>query len=248
MPLVNAEHAIAQVARRKKLSAAEAEALLSRARATFYQDRTWPQLLEALELSPQRRRSLGAALAKFDLKRDDAVRCLRLVSAFLRGRQRPKASRAPAVATSLARVRRLREGSSRAPNGRVVANAEVLSALGAQGAAGAWTDAGLRRLLLVGLARSLGWSAEPAEIADAERRWLEGLGVPEDERETFLAAAGLDDASARSLAEELALEQRVLRHADRMIADGPSALEALASETRLNGVWADAVRRWRKPR
>jgi hypothetical protein len=54
-------------------------------------------------------------------------------------------------------------------------------------------------------------------VAAALRRVSKGM--PEDER--------------LRLAQDLALDRLVLEHADRLLNDGPSWLEALAAETRL---------------
>jgi hypothetical protein len=77
----------------------------------------------------------------------------------------------------------------------------------------------LRRALLVAHARELGLRPLPSELRSAMRRLPAGLRAGEKLR----------------LAEELALEQLVLDHAARLVADGPSPEEALADELRLRG-------------
>jgi hypothetical protein len=103
-------------------------------------------------------------------------------------------------------------------------------------------EAGLRRALLAGWARSLGLVASAEEIAAAEEEWWRSLRVRPPERAKFLSASGLDAPSARRLFEERALERLMLAHAQRVLPDGPSWEEALASEARLRGRWAEVVR------
>ena len=103
-------------------------------------------------------------------------------------------------------------------------------------------DAGLRRKLLAGRARELGFRAPAASIAAAEQAWLGSLGVRARDRDAFLAASGLDEVEARRLCEDVALERLVLDHAARWLNDGPSVDEAIADEARLRGHWAAAAR------
>ena len=83
--------------------------------------------------------------------------------------------------------------------------------------AGRLAAEGLRRSLLASLARSMGLAVPPGEIDAAERAWLARLGVPARGRAAFLLACGLDDGAARALAEDLALEARLLALAERAV-------------------------------
>lgn len=86
----------------------------------------------------------------------------------------------------------------------------------------ALTDAGTRRLLLAGWARAMGLTPDPARVAEHRQR-LPTWGVAADE--------------AVALAEALALEEELLAHPERWLADGPSRVEGLASEAKLRGRW-----------
>ena len=67
----------------------------------------------------------------------------------------------------------------------------VLDALLCRADAADLRDAGLRRKLLAGRARELGFRAPAASIAAAEQAWLGSLGVRARDRDAFLAASGL---------------------------------------------------------
>jgi hypothetical protein len=77
------------------------------------------------------------------------------------------------------------------------------------------------------------------EVERALAAWLARLGVPTRRRASFLAACALDDAAARSLGEDLALEARLLGMAARAVPDGPSWEEGLALGARLTGAWIE---------
>src|SRR5205823_14937360 len=79
--------------------------------------------------------------------------------------------------------------------------------------AGGPTEAGLRRALLAGWARELGLKAPAHRVV---------RGAVADQ--------------AIRLAEDVALERLMLEHAERLLNDGPSAREALASELQLRGL------------
>ncbi|HEX9053242.1 MAG TPA: hypothetical protein VF841_22120, partial [Anaeromyxobacter sp.] len=65
--------------------------------------------------------------------------------------------------------------------------------------------------------------------------------VPARRRAAFLAACALDDAAARALGEDLALEAAVLELAERFVPDGPSWEEGLALAARLGGAWLESA-------
>ena len=103
------------------------------------------------------------------------------------------------------------------------------SGLSGSGPAGSGISAGLRT------------AAGEADAALAA--WLRRLGVPARRRDAFLAACGLDEAAARALAEDLALEAAVLAGAERFAPDGPAFEEGLALAARLTGAWVEEAAR-----
>jgi hypothetical protein len=116
----------------------------------------------------------------------------------------------------------------------------TLPTLSARPGAERRADDGLRRLALAAVARSLGVEVSRAEAHEAGAAWLDALGVPRANRERFLRASGLDAAEAERVFEVLALEERLLRDAARLLPDGPSREEGLALAARLDGSWAEA--------
>ena len=210
LPQVNVRWAAREAVRAGVLRPTEARALVERSARIFYQERTWPPLLQALP---------AVALARWkkwtapDLKAQDARETLQAACATL-GR-RPPSPRQPAP-SSLVRRRRASAGELwRRPDASTLA------------------DAGLRRALLAGWARELGLRATAAAIEAAQQQWRRALRTRD-----LPAATGLDAAEVLRVCEELALERLVLDHALRFINDGPSADEALLAEARLRGLTA----------
>jgi hypothetical protein len=253
VPLVNVRHAARLAERARVLRPEEARALVETAVGLFYQDRTWPRVLKAVEGSwrPETRArwEAWAAGGLEDLKREDARACLLAAGDFV-------ASGAPVLArggtgrappSSHVRRRRLVEGLSMTEAGPV-SSGEVLGVLREAPEAPELAEAGLRRALLAGWARSLGLVPTAEEVARAEAEWWAFLGVPAAEREPYLATCGLDRHELRRLCEERALERLMLEHAPRVLPDGPSWDEALAAESRLQGHWAEVARRLAAPR
>jgi hypothetical protein len=111
--------------------------------------------------------------------------------------------------------------------GRAVFSSEVLAALQRAPDSVELAEAGLRRALLAGWARSLGLMPTDEELEAAEAEWWRNHRVKSSERESFLGACGLDGPGLRRLCEERALERLVLAHAQRLLSDGPSWEEAL---------------------
>jgi hypothetical protein len=248
VPLVNVRHAARLAQRARVLRPAEARALVEEAAGLFYQDRTWPRVLKAVEArwrpGTRARWEAWAAGGLEDLKREDAKACLLAAADFV-------ASGAPVLArggtgrtppSSHVRRRRLVEGLSMTGAGPV-SSGEVLAALRESPEAPGLAEAGLRRALLAGWARSLGLVPGAQEVARVEAEWWAFLGVPEGARDGYLAACGLDGHELRRLCEELALEQLMLEHAPRVLPDGPSWDEALAAESRLQGLWLEVAQR-----
>jgi hypothetical protein len=247
VPLVNVRHVATQARAARVLNPRQARMLVEAAEGLFYQDRTWRRILESVR--PQWPAvTRGGWEGWFsrgveDLKRLDALACLRAAAAFMpssapaqpaRGVLRPPPS-------SLVRRRRLADDVSRVDS-KEVASAQVLAALQREPDSVELAEAGLRRALLAGWARSLGLVPSSDELRSAEAQWWRHHRVQPSEREAFLATCGLDGPGLRRLCEERALERLVLTHAQRLLPDGPSWDEALASEARLQGRWAQAVR------
>ncbi len=244
VPLVNVRHAAEQARKARVLGRSDARALVDAAAGIFYQERTWARLREAME--PAWTRSVREAWDAWfaggveDLKRLDAIECVRAGAEFVRraARAPPGARRNP---SSLVRRRRLMEDVTRVGS-RVVGSGRVMEVLRGAPDAEAWAEAGLRRALLAGWARSLGLEATEEEVAAEEAAWWNERRVRASRREAFLAANGLDGLELRQLCEARALERLALLHASRLLPDGPSWDEALASEARLGGQWEQAAR------
>ncbi|WP_224247795.1 TfuA-like protein [Hyalangium gracile] len=247
VPLVNVRHVVAQARAARVLNQRQARAVVMAAEGLFYQDRTWRRILESVRPTwPAATRgdwegwfSRGVE----DLKRQDAIACIRAAAAFAssplpvqlpRGASRPPPS-------SLVRRRRLADDVS-VLDGRAVPSAQVVAALQRAPDSVELAEAGLRRALLAGWARSLGLVPTAEEVKAAEAEWWRHHRVKPSERQAFLGACGLDGPGLRRLCEERALERLVLSHAQRLLPDGPSWEEALASEARLQGRWVEVVR------
>jgi hypothetical protein len=208
LPLVNVRWAAQEAVRARVLRPGEAKALVEHAARIFYQERSWPLLLQA---RPAAAREKWARFRVPDLKADDARETLQAARAS--AEPRAAAPRQPAP-SSLVRRRRASAGILwRRPD------------------APALVDAGLRRALLAAWAREQGLRATPAEIGAAEKSWQSALRAGD-----LGAATGLDAAEVLRLCEALALERLVLDHAQRFVHDGPSADEALLEEARLRGL------------
>jgi hypothetical protein len=151
-----------------------------------------------------------------------------------RGALRPSPS-------SLVRRRRLVDGVS-VVKGGVVSSSQVMAALQRAPDSTEMGEAGLRRALLAGWARTQGLTPTAEELKAAETEWWKHHGVRPAGREEFLSACGLDGPGLRRLCEERALERLVLAHAQRLLPDGPSWQEALASEARVQGRWTEVAR------
>jgi hypothetical protein len=244
VPLVNVRH-LAECARAARVLGRDAaSALVQAAEALFYQERTWPRVLERVRPSwtASTRAAWDAWFPKGgeDLKRLDAMACIQAAAEWV-------ASGAPAPVgarqspSSLVRRRRLVDDVTRVRGG-TVSSGRVLDALREAPDAVELAEAGLRRALLAGQARTLGLTATPDEVEAEETAWWDARGIAPGRREAYLAACGLDGVGLRRLCEELALERLVLAHAPRLLPDGPSWDEALAAESRLRGRWARVAR------
>jgi hypothetical protein len=250
VPLVDARRALEEARAAGLITAREAGRLLRAAAAIFYQERSWGRLIEAARLPA----ATAAALRRFlprapSQKREDAASTLRAALDYARARRAgappPPPPQRPPPPTQ---ARRLALDATRARIGEgEVAGREVLAALTARPDAGRLAADGLGRLLLAAQARAFGLYVDEAEVADAGRRWLAGLGVPASRRDLFLAACALDDGEVRRLAEGLALEARLRAEAARAIPDGPGWLEGLALGARLSGAWAAEAARLASP-
>jgi hypothetical protein len=252
VPLVNVRHVAAQARAARVLKPKQAQALVTVAAGVFYQERSWPRILEAVRptwtAATQARWEAWFSQGVEDLKRLDALACIRAAAAFLssgvpvhqpRGASRPPPS-------SLVRRRRLVDDVSVIGN-RAVSSSQVLAALERAPDSVELAEAGLRRALLAGWARSMGLVPTEEEVQGAEAEWWRRHKVRPAAREAFLVACGLDGPGLRRLCEERALERLALSHAQRLLPDGPSWQEALASEARLQGRWIEEARTVSEP-
>ncbi|RKG98104.1 hypothetical protein D7V97_33455 [Corallococcus sp. CA053C] len=250
VPLVNVRHEAERARKARVLGRSGAQALVDAAASLFYQERTWARIREAVAPAWS-----GPTLAAWDawfaqgvedLKRLDAIACVRSAAEFvsLSDPAAPGALATPGARrnpSSLVRRRRLVEDVTRV-GGRAVDSGRVLELLRSAPDAAAWAEAGLRRALLAGWVRSLGLTVTDEEVATEEAAWWKERGVRGSRREAFLAASGLDGPGLRQLCETRALERLALAQASRLLPDGPSWDEALASEARLGGQWEQAAR------
>ncbi len=218
LPLVNVRHAAAQARAAKVLQPKEASALVRAAEAVFYQERSWARVLQDVRWTARThgRWRAWAARGLEDLKARDARECLAAVSDFL-SRSPPRPPGFQVRPSSFARRKKLLdalgplEATLSSRDGRALARE------------------GLRRLLLAELARSSGLAPSPAELSLQAERWLR---APAARRPS---ASRMDALDLRALLEARALEEKVLRHAERLFPDAPSLLEGLASELRHRG-------------
>lgn len=255
VPMVNVRHVVTQARAARVLNARQARALVTVAERLFYAERTWRRILESVRTSWPAA-TWGGWEGWFsrgveDLQALDAQACLRAAAAFLSSATPVRVPRGAARASlsSVERRRRLADDVS-VLEGRAVSCSQVLAVLQREPDSAALAEAGLRRALLAGWARSLGLEPTAEEVKQAEVEWWRRHEVLPPDREAFLGACGLDGPGLRRLCEERALEQLVLTQASRLLPDGPSWEEALAAEARLQGRWAQAVRgvRWTQRR
>jgi len=245
LPLVQVRAAAAHARSSRALDARAARSLVRAAERLHYTERTWPAVLARSGLPARRRPALLALLEDApDVKAADAGACVAAALAFAaaRGAGAP-APPPPLVPPPSAHLRRLRlaRAASSLPGGAEVPGAELLARLAGRPDAGRLAADGLRRLLLARWARSLGLRPDPGGTAAAGRAWLSRLGVGAGGREEALAALGLDEGAARTLAEDLDLEVRLLSLASRAVPDGPSWEEGLALGARLGGAWLEEL-------
>ena len=253
--LVNVRHVAAQARAARVLHPRQARALVAAAERLFYAERTWRRIVESVRPSWPAA-TWGGWEGWFsrgveDLQRSDAITCLRAAAAFLSSAapMHPARGGARPLPSALERQRRL-EDDVCLLEGKAVSSAAVLARLLRAPDSEELTEAGLRRALLAGWARSLGLEPTAEEVRAAEAEWWRHHRVRPPEREAFLSACGLDGPGLRRLCEEKALERLMLAQASRLLPEGPSREEALAAEARLQGRWAEAARgvRWTQRR
>jgi hypothetical protein len=246
LPLVDVLAAAEKARRAKALTPGEARALTAAAAGIFYQERSWPRVLEAVGWgsSTRARWQRFARRGLGDIKGNDARACLAAAARWVASGRRLAVRPGPRP-SSLVRRRRLWDGASLSRQSQLVSNGAVVEALIARADAPALAERGLRRALLAGWGREQGLKVEEAEVAEVQREWRASFGVSRGNQAKYWAQCGLDEAEAFRLAEDVALERRILKHAARMISDGPSWEEGLADEARLTGLWPEEARRLR---
>ena len=212
VPQVNVEQAALVARRQRVLTAAEERRVCAAGRKVHYQQRQWPDVLTQARLPASTRLRFEQWLGTHapDLKAEDARECLAAAAAWIATAVPAPAARRCAE-SSFVRRRRLLDASPGALH--LLERARDAEAL---------TDAGTRRRLLAGWARSMGLRPRPAEVARLMKT-LPRRGVADDQR-------------AR-LAEDCALEQQLLETPEWWLADGPSRLEGLADEAMRLGRW-----------
>jgi hypothetical protein len=244
---VNVRHVAAQARAAQVLHLRQARALVAAAERIFYAERTWRRIVESVRPSwaPGTWGSWEGWFSRGveDLQRSDAIMCLRAAASFLSSAtpMHPPRGRAWPLPSALERWRRLEDGLCLL-DGRTVSSAAVLARLLRAPDSEELAEAGLRRALLAGWARSLGLEPTAEEVRAAEAEWWRHHRVRPRERKAFLSACGMDGPGLRRLCEERALERLVLARASHLVPEGPSREEALASEARLLGRWAEAAR------
>lgn len=244
VPLVNVRHAAACAVSEGVLTRKPAASLVTAAKGLFYQDRSWPAVIDRAargwKEGARRRFRTWFARGVEDLKARDARECLEAAAAFVAQHPGPLPRAGDVVPPSSARRRRLREGGV-ADGGGWISSGEVLERLRSRNDAEALAARGVTRLVISGWARSLGLSA-PRSLRDkVEARWLAALGA-RGSRASLWARLGLDAGEAERLIDDLALEELVLTQATRLVPDGPAWDEGLALEARLTGAWLEAAR------
>ncbi len=247
VPLVQVRAAALAARRARALDGRGAASLVRAAARIHYTERTWPAVLAAARMPAPRRAALADLLPRTpDVKASDARACIAAAVAFAAARRAGAPAPAPpSLPPPSAHLRRLRLARAMVsiPGAKEIPGAEILARLARRPDAGRLAADGLRRLLLAAWARSLGLGAGPDGPAAAERAWLGRLGVPRGGREAALAALGLDEGAARTVAEDLGLEARLLSLAARAVPDGPSWEEGLALGARLDGAWLEEAAR-----
>ncbi len=209
VPLVNVRAAAASARKAKVLPPRAASALITAATEVFYQERTWPRVLQAVgaRWSPAVHARFEAFRAQGlpDLKAQDARECLQAAQAFVRSGAPAPSPRPGRPPSSLVRQRRL---------------SPVIQKLRTRLDARALAEEGVLRLTLAAWARGLGLAPPPAEVQRLR-----------EEFDAQLAAGGLDAGERVRYCETLALVQLVVEHAPRLVPDGPGFDEGLAFET-----------------
>jgi hypothetical protein len=250
VPLVAVRAAADQARARRVLRPSQARALVLAAQALHFTERTWERVLGSAPLGAgPRRRFLSFLPSAPDPKEADARATVLAAAAYVRARRTGAPSPPPPGRRPSSHLRhaKLRRSVALLPDGRALDSAAVLDTLQRRPDAGRMAADGLRRALLVALARSAGLSPAPGEGEEALATWLARLGVPAARREAYLSACAIDGADARRLGEDLALEAEVLRGAAAFAPDGPSWEEGLALGARLCGAFAEEAARAAAP-
>ncbi len=212
VPLVNVRAAAARLPR------AQGVKLLRLAEGLFYQERTWPRLLQAAPAALRERLEPLLRAGAPDVKAQDARECLSAAHAFARSGAAAPEPRAGSAPSSRVRHRRLAEGQPPAKG------PAPLDLLRARPDAEALAEQGVLRLALAAWARGLGLRAPAEEVKRLRAVHARSL-------------RGLDAGEQLRFCEELALARLVVEEAPRLLPDGPGYDEGLAFEARRRGLW-----------
>lgn len=229
------------------LTRSEARAIVKAAQAFHFTERVWSLVLSNSTVPRNTLVRFRTYLEKApDPKEEDARATVTAAAAYVRSRRAgspaPPRPSFPRPSSYLRRAK-LARATAIIPGKKPVTSATVLARLRRRADAGRLAADGLRRAILTGIARSFGLTVSTSEAESALKSWLHAAGVRNASREEFLGACGLDEADARRLGEDLALEARVLSSAHSFVPDGPAAEEGLALSARLCGAWIEeAVR------
>lgn len=241
VPLVTVE-AVVQAAQKAGVLPPKQLAALRRAAASLhYTQRTWRDVLDRAEVAAERQERFLAWVKQDapDPKAADARACITAALEFARtGAVGPPGRRI--ALSSLVRGHRLRDASAWVGDVEVQGK-DIVAALEGRKDAAKLAEAGLLRALVAAWARSMGLAASDAELAAERERWhaeVRGAAAAKFAEHNALAAD-----EERALLEQRVLATKMLQHAPRVIADGPSWVEGLVGESRLRGVYGDEARR-----
>lgn len=240
VPLVTVEAVLHAAQKAGVLPLKQMGSLGRAARKLHYTQRTWRDVLDLAEVAAEAQARFLAWVKNEgpDPKAADARACISAALEFARsGAVGPPGKRV--ALSSLVRGHRLRDASAWVDDVEVHGK-DVVAALEGRKDASELAEAGLLRALVAAWARTMGLFATEAEVAAERERWRaesRGAGAAKFAEQNALAAD-----EERALLEQRVLVAKLLQHAPRVIADGPSWLEGLVGEARMRGLYGDHAR------